>query len=212
MNNRILLMILGIVLTIFGIQSPMLLIIPMWIFTYLFKDKLTQLFNKIPSNYRFIIAGILFGLLTEIFAIFENISKPAEEQFMLSTVPMLDLIYGFVYYLFVILAWYIIVRKINFSKKEIFFITGFYGVLVEQTGGVFLGIFTIPGIGLLYAFIVMFVYGLFPMLAYMITKKSFDQQRKPSNIWHYLLAAFMLFIQWAIYGNFILPLLIRLFT
>jgi hypothetical protein len=203
--------ILGILLILLGFNSPMILIFPLWIFSYLFKNHLIFLFKKIPKNYGFIIAGIVYGLIIESFAIMDNLGKPKDEMVLLSSLPTLDLIYGFFYYFCVIIAWYIVLRKINFSKKEIFLFTGIYGVFVEQTGQVFIQIFTLPGLGLLYAILVIFVYGLFPMLAYSITENSFNQERKKTEYKHYLIIAFALFLQWAIYGNFILPILIRIF-
>lgn len=205
MNHKIWLFILALILVIFGLNSPMTLVFPLWIFTYLFKNKLAYLLSKIPKEYGFIISGILFGLLIEIFAIFQNL--PKSEKVLLSPDPFLDLIYGFVYYASVIIVWYLILKRINFSKKEVFFLTGIYGIFVEESGRVFLSIFTTGIVGPLYAMLVMTIYGLFPYLAYVITEKSFNKERRERKLWHYFLVGLALFLQWAVFGNFILPFL-----
>ena len=119
--KKLLLIVLGIILIIFGLNEPMILIFPMWIFTYLSKERLTNLLEKLPLWLSFIGTGILFGLLTEIFAIIENLSKPIDQRILLSGDPLTDIIYGFVYYLFVVLAWYLLLRKMRYSNKDVFF-------------------------------------------------------------------------------------------
>ncbi len=156
--------------------------------------------------------GFVYHECVGSFAIFENLKKPEEYRILLNQDPFLDLVYGFFYYSLVIVSWYLMLRKINYSKKEIFFITGIYGIFVEETGQVFLRIFTTDITGLLYAIFVIFIYGLFPMLGYMLTEKNFNQKRKPSKAWNYLLAILVLFLQWAIYGNFISPFLKNIFS
>ncbi|WP_340820662.1 hypothetical protein [Methanolobus sp. WCC4] len=186
------------------------LIFPMWIFTYLFKERLSALLEKYPLKISFIGAGVLFGLLTEIFAIIDNLPKPAEQRILLSPDPLNDIIFGFVYYLFVISAWYLVLRRMRYTSKEIFLITGIYGIFVEETGQVFLRIFTEPVFGFLYAVIVMFVYGIFPMLAHMLNEDRFSGVSS-NVIRRYPLAFAALFGQYLIYGLFMLPILKLLF-
>ena len=209
-RKKLLLIVLGIILIIFGLNEPMILIFPMWIFTYLSKERLTNLLVKLPLWLSFIGTGILFGLLTEIFAIIENLSKPIDQRILLSGDPLTDIIYGFVYYLFVVLAWYLLLRKMRYSNKDVFLITGIYGIFTEETGQVFLRIFTVPLFGILYAVIIMFVYGIFPMLAHTLNEKRFSN-RSYNLIKRYPFAFFALFIQYAIYGLLILPTLKSIF-
>src|SRR3989338_8353053 len=112
--KQITLTILGLILVLFGINDPMLLIFPMWIF----------------------------------------------------------------YYLLLIFTWYILLRKIKYSKKEVFLITGLLGVFTEEGGQVFLRILSSPIEGFLYAIIIMFVYGLFPMLAYLLCEERFKNKQR----------------------------------
>ena len=130
------LFLIGIFLLVAGFNSPMLLIFPMWIFVYLGRDFFTALLKKFPLALAFIGAGLVFGLLTESFAIIANLSKPFEQMILLSPVPALDLVYGVFYYLFFVATWYLLLRKIRYSKKEVFFISGLFGIIAEETGRV----------------------------------------------------------------------------
>lgn len=208
--KKILLVIIGIFLMVIGLNSPMTLIFPMWIFVYLLKDKIKNLTKRIPLWISFIGLGVIFGLLTELFAIIQNFAKPAEQKILLSANPINDMIFGFVYYFFVIFTWYLLLRRMKYSKKDVFLITGILGILTEETGQVFLRIFTDPVIGFLYAILVMFVYGVFPMLTYMLNENRFNN-KKANVIKRYLFAFIAMFIQWAIYGLFVLPLLRKIF-
>ena len=194
---------LGIALLIISFENPMLFIFPMWIFVVLFKDPLMHLFAKFSSDWSFVVAGIFFGLLTEAFAIINNLNVPLAERILLHPEPIPDLIYGFFYYSFLISTWYLLLRRISFSTKEIFILTGVFGIFAEETGQVFLRIFSQPVTGALYAIIVIFVYGIFPMLAYLLTEKNFSPDRKIPKIRHYFLVALALFLQYALYGNLV---------
>jgi hypothetical protein len=210
--KKILLWSLGILLTVIGISgNPMLLIFPMWIFTSLTRERLRRLVRAVPLSVSFIGFGVFFGLLTEIFAIVNNRSLPPEKRILLSPDPVLDLIYGLFYYSLLIATWYVLIKAFTYSKTEVFVITGIYGILTEEVGQVLLRIFTVPVIGLLYAIIVSFVYGIFPMLAYMVSEEKFGP-KKANVIVRFLVAAPVLFVEWAAYGLFILPALKRVFS
>ena len=203
---------LGILLTIIGISgNPMLLIFPMWIFTYLNPEPLRRLVRGVPFSVSFIGSGVSFGLLTEVFAIVNNRSLPPEQRILLSPDPMLDLIYGLFYYSLLIVTWYVLIRGFTYSKKEVFLLTGIYGIFTEEMGQVFMRIFTVPMTGLLYAIIVSCVYGVFPMLAYMVSEEKLGA-KKSHVIIRFLVAAPVLFVEWAIYGLFVLPVLKRVFS
>jgi hypothetical protein len=204
---------LGILLTIIGISgNPMLLIFPMWIFTYLSRKPLRRMVRDVPFSVSFVGFGVLFGLLTEVFAIVNNRSLPPEKRILLSPDPVLDLLYGLFYYSLLIVTWYILIKGFTYSKKEVFVITGLYGILTEEVGQVFLRIFTVPVIGFLYAIIVSFVYGIFPMLAYMVSEEKIGGKKRANVVVRFLVAAPALFVEWAVYGLFILPALKRIFS
>ena len=209
---KYLLWFLGILLTVIGISgNPMLLIFPMWIFTYLLREPLRRLVRGVPFSVSFIGSGVFFGLLTEVFAIVNNRSLPPEQRILLSPDPMLDLIYGLFYYSLLIATWYVLIRGFTYSKKEVFLLTGIYGIFTEEMGQVFVRIFTVPVTGLLYAIIVSFVYGIFPMLAYMVSEEKLGA-KKSNVIIRFLVAAPVLFVEWAVYGLFVLPALKRVFS
>ena len=115
------------------------------------------------------------------------------------------------YYLMLILTWYALIKAFTYSKSEVFVITGIYGILTEEVGQVFLRIFRGSVIGLLYVLIVSFVYGIFPMLAYMLSEEKLTTTRRLNLLVRFLIAAFALFVEWAVYGLFVLPALKRSF-
>ncbi len=208
---KYLLWLLGILLTVVGVSgNPMLLIFPMWIFTHLLREPLRRMVRVVPFSVSFVGFGVFFGLLTEIFAIINNRSLPPEQRILLSPDPVLDLIYGLFYYSLLILTWYVLIRVFTYSKGEVFIITGIYGIFTEEVGQVFIRIFTVPVVGLLYALIVSFVYGIFPMLAYMVSEEKLRVKRA-NVVVRFLVAAPVLFVEWAVYGLFILPALKRIF-
>ncbi len=209
--KKIIISLLGFALTLLSFGNPMLFIFPMWVFVVLFKAPLTRLFAKFPRDWGFVIAGVTFGLLTELFAIINSLDIPPDERILLHPEPIPDLIYGLFYYAFFILTWYWLLRRINFSKTEVFVLAGIFGIFTEEVGQVFIRIFTEPVTGFLYAIIVSFVYGIFPMLAYLLTKERFPEERKKSGIKAYLLVALALFVQYAIYGNFVYQNLEKIF-
>jgi hypothetical protein len=197
---------LGILLTVVAVfHNPMLLIFPMWIFTYLNIERLRRMVEGVSLNVSFIGFGLLFGLMTEVFAIVYNRHLPPEKRILLSPDPTLDLVYGVAYYFMLILTWYVLIKAFTYSKTEVFVITGLFGIMTEEVGQVFLRIFQTPLMGLLYALIVSFVYGIFPMLAYMISEKKILNPKRSNLFLRFLAAAVALSLQWAVYGLFVLP-------
>lgn len=208
---KYLLWVLMIVWTAHGVsENPMLLIFPMWLVTYLLRQPLKRMVRHVPLSVSFIGFGIFFGLVTESLAIINNLSLPPEQRILLSPDPMLDLAYGLFYYTLLIVTWYVLIKAFTYSQTEVFIITGIYGILTEEVGQVFLRIFTVGVYGLLYAIIIAFVYGIFPMLAYMLSEEQLGPKRA-GLVARFLVAAVALFGEWALYGLFILPRLKQLF-
>ncbi len=200
--KRIFLWVLVVILILLSLDSPQGLIFPLGIVVYLFKDKFAVLLGKIPLPVAFMLSGLLFGLMTESFAILENLDAPPEQKILLHPNPAVDLFMGAFYYGMFILAWFLLLRKYSFSKKAVFIISGIFGLFTEQQGAVLDGIVANPLLGLIMAFLIMSVYGLFPLLAYMLTEERFNDRQKPT-VRHYVFAALALFLFWAIYGNFV---------
>jgi hypothetical protein len=191
-------------------KNPMLLIFPMWIITALEREPLQRLVRPLPAGTTFIGAGLVFGLLTETFAILNNLHLPPEKRILLSPDPLHDLFFGVFYYLLLIVTWYLLIRAFTYSKTEVFVMTGLYGIMTEEVGQVFLRIFRVPVVGLLYALIVAMVYGIFPMLAYMVSEEKLVRPRRANLVVRFLVAAVALFVEWAVYGLFVLPTLKRM--
>jgi hypothetical protein len=125
--------------------------------------------------------------------------NPAQ-KILLHPNPFYDLLMGVFYYSLFVITWYLILRKIGFSQSAVFIVSGLFGILTEQCGAIARGMWAQPIFGSLMAFMIMNVYGIFPMLAYMLTKDRFHERPRP-KIWQYPLALFFLFVFWAVYGN-----------
>ena len=172
----------------------------MWIMVYLFQETLKKIFNQLPLPLAFLATGTIFGLLTEFFAVLNNLKLPPDKRILLHPNPAIDLLMGLFYYFLFIVTWYLLLRKIKFSKTAVFIFSGLFGIIVEQNGAILFGIFSNPLLGSLMAILVACVYGIFPLLAYTLTEERFIERRKVEPQ-HYLLAAFAFFLFWAIYGN-----------
>lgn len=202
--------VLCILLIIISVKGPQGFVFPMWILVYLFREKLRAFLDHFPRWIAFIGSGLLFGLLTEVFAIAQNWNAPANKKVLLHPDPLIDLLFGLLYYGLFIITWYLLVRKVRFSGSQIFILSGIFGVISEQNGAIFFGSIANPIMGSLLAFLVMSVYGIFPLLAYLLTQHRFTESSPPKE-WQYLLVCLSLFFFWALYGNFIYKPLLLLF-
>jgi hypothetical protein len=186
------LFVLGLFLTVLFLKNhPQSLIFPLWIFVYLFKDRLVSVFGN--KSYKFVLVGLILSAFIEIFAIMQNIGQPESVRSvtLFHPDPIPDLILGLVYYSVLITTWYLILRKINFSTKAVFCLAGLFGVVCEQNGAVLLVL--LAG-GVVVALFVFFVYAVYPMLAHYITRESFSQDRITPKWWHYPLALAILYV------------------
>jgi len=187
--------------------NPMLLVYPLGLVVHLTRRGWQRLVRGWPLFLAFVGSGLVFGLLTEVFAVLNNRSLPPEQRILLSPDPFRDLVYGVFYYLFFVAAWYLLLRLAAYSKREVFVLSGIFGILTEETGQVFLRVFTVPGIGVLYALVVATVYGIFPALAYTVSEEKLPVGRSQPALVRYPAAAVVLFLEWAVYGLAVLPLL-----
>jgi len=118
-----------------------------WIFSIFsllvyFRPKIENWYEKIalPSWEKFILFFLLFGYLTEIFAIVDNLPKLPPERALFSPYPLMDLYLAFGYYLAFAIIWYIILKNFKFRYWEIFIIAGSFGILFEQSGKILLSL------------------------------------------------------------------------
>jgi hypothetical protein len=193
--KRTLLFIAGIVLTIFfAITFPMALIFPLWIFVALYRAPLKSMFAGREG--KFLLAGMVFGLLIEVFAILDNIGEPVSvrEVTLFHPQALPDMMVAFFYYLSLIGVWYLFLRKVALPPVAVMIIGGLFGVIVEQQGAMLRAIAEHGLVGVLMATFVFFVHGLYPMLAYQLTYENFSPDRTPPRWWHWPLAFAVLWL------------------
>jgi hypothetical protein len=186
------------------------LIFSLWGFIHIFKSSIQSIVNKINFINPFLILSIALGLITELLAILTNIGIPYGQRILLHQNFIIDFVFALIYYPFFMFILYLLLRRYDFSKIKVFFIFGIFGIFTEEVGDVLLRL--IFGFDIVYATLVLFVYGLFPYLAYSFTKNRFDTlQRKKGGISSFAISLIVLLISYAIYGNTIYPLLTSIF-
>jgi hypothetical protein len=187
--KRTLLFIVGVMLTIFfAITFPMALIFPLWIFVSLYREPLKRAFRG--GEGKFLLAGMVFGLVIEVFAILDNIGEPVSvrEVTLFHPQALPDLMIAFIYYLSLFLVWYFLLRNIALRPVTVMMVGGFFGVIVEQQGAMLRAIVEHGLVGVFMAAFVFIVHGLYPMLAYQLTIENFSIDRKPARWWHWPLS------------------------
>lgn len=194
-----------------SLGNQMTFILPMALVTYAFRERLTNFLNRFSLPVAFIGSGLFFGLLTEVFAIWSSLKLPLKERALLSPYPTVDLILGFFWYGLFVLVWYTILKRYHYSKKEILLLCGVYGLIFEQHAKFFFMLF---GPGFIVSLFVMFVYAVFPMLAYMLTQQRFSSSQKKAPFYiRYpvvLLGLTLQAVVWKIAGVFYYPILQKL--
>lgn len=193
--KRTLLFIAGVLLTIFfAITFPMALIFPLWIFGSLYHEPLKRVFAG--RERKFLLAGMVFGLVIEVFAILDNIGEPVSvrEVTLFHPQALPDLLIAFFYYLSLIGMWYLFLRKVALTPAAVMIIGGLFGVIVEQDGAMLRAIAEHGMVGALMATFVFFVHGLYPMLAYQLTLENFLPDRRSPRWWHWPMAFAVLWV------------------
>ncbi len=144
------------------------LIFSVFCFLIYFKPKLKKWYQKIhlSSGFKFILFFLLFGYITEISAVVDNLPKPPEQRALLNPNPLIDLYLAFGYYLAFALVWYLFTRRFNFTYRDAFLIAGSFGILFEQSGKILL---SFNPFAWLYVFL---VYGSFQASALVISEND----------------------------------------
>lgn len=179
----------------------------MAVLVYIFRTRFMALLNRFSLPVAFIGSGLFFGLLTESFAIWSNLHLPYAERVLLSPYPHIDLILGFFWYGLFVLMWYFLLKKYHYKKIEIYALAGAYGILLEQKG-VFLPMLFSPAF--IVPLFIMFVYAVFPILAYMLTEHRFPARPQKTFLIRYLLAFALLgthVLIWNFAGDIYYPIL-----
>ena len=177
-------------------------VFPMWWIVYLIRNKIQKEVDKIPLKFSFILVAVFFGLLTEFFAILNNINTPYGERILLHQNFFIDFMFALVYYPYFMIIYYFIIRKYRFSKLAVFSIFWLFWVMTEEVGQVFVRL--IMNFDIVYAIVVFFVYGIFAHLGYFFTKHKFDKlDRIKPGFKSYVLIFFVLLFTYLFYWLFI---------
>lgn len=210
MNRRLGRVLLGGVALLFGVHGltqPMAFVVPMAILALLMRRPLTAALAAIGPSLAFVGSGLAFGLATEGFAILGNTDRADQDKILMHARPGVDLFFGVFSYGLPMLAWLPLVKCYRFSLREVFLLTAAYGICAEQGGRIVLIALSSPWPGLPLAGIIGSIYGAFPTLAYMLTQQRFAPGRPEAGLRHHVLACFLLFLQWAVFGLVVLPAL-----
>lgn len=216
--KTIFLVILSLFFLGISFDSPTGFIYAVGIVVYLLRNPLRRVFSFIPHPFGFIGLGIFFGLLTEGFAILDNLKRLPENRILIDADPMRDLFFGFFFYGFFILTWYVLLKRWRFSVWQVFALSGIFGILTEQfnpaVGGpvILLQAIMNPLLGIPMALLIASVYGTFPSIAYLLTKEKFSNERRKIRYQTYCIVLVSFFVQWAIYGNIVLPFLKKILS
>jgi hypothetical protein len=205
-SPRVWLGLLAVFLVIFGLYSTLYLVLALWVVVFLLRARLAALAAFLPGEYGFFAAALVFGLLTESFAVLTNMSRSPSERILLSPDPLRDPALSAICCSAVAVTWLLLLRRFAYRGRDIFLISGVYGVLVEETGQAAVRVMTFSLLGPLYAGFVLVVYGVPPMLALMVAGGRFSDGRAAPGLGARAGALIALLAQYAIVGLFVLPL------
>lgn len=197
-------------LALVDVSSRQGLIFPIGLLAFMYRESLMQLSNRISFPLAYFVTGLFFGILTEVFAILGNLNLPTEQKVLLNQQSTMgDLSMGVVWYGLFLFTWYVLLQKINFSKRTVFIASGLFGILTENSGSILFGIIASPILGTILALMIGLVYAIFSYLAYLLTEHRFPIRNNPSPH-HYALIPLFFFLFWAVYGNIIHPFLLSI--
>lgn len=163
----------------------------LWIYSvfvllYFLGPKITLFLKRIPLNFyfKFFLIVIIAGFLVEFFAWLGEYFSCNKKPILFHPQLFYDLLIGIGFYGGWALAWLIVLRKYNFTLKQVFITLGLYGVFIEQQGAVFFqGLMSMP-LGLYLWFYVFIVYASAGGIFYTLAKNSIpfvnqaDEKRK----------------------------------
>lgn len=139
--------------------------------------------NKLPlpTWFQFIGLGILFGAFTQIMVQAEGFEKS------FSSDPTFHFLQALMIYIWIAIAWYILLKKYEFTTWSTFWITGIFGVIVE---GIILYHYINP-LQWLFLFV---VYGSLGALPHILTHEKFSADRTMPHTKQYIFALFSLIL------------------
>jgi hypothetical protein len=163
-----------------------MLVVPFLLLVYISRNLLKGFFGLFPVSVAYVSIGFIFGMLVEVFAIWQNLPLPIGERKLFNPDPALDLIIAAGFYFVVSVTLYLFAKRYNFSKKSIIAVTAFYAIVIEQLGAVFV-------MGLANPFLwvyVAFVYATWTVTPYLLLRDRLPERPIPSfKVYPILLAA-----------------------
>lgn len=124
--------------------------------------------GKLSLN--FIFATIIVGCIAEcIFWTFHFLQRTPNPP-LLHPQLLPDLILAIGFYGSFGIVWSFLLKRFNYSLKEVFILQGLFGVFLEQKGAVFLQGLAILPVGIILWFFVCIVYGSFIAIPFQLTK------------------------------------------
>jgi len=188
-TRKILFAVSGVMGLLASLQAPVLLPYPIFVLAVLQNWKL-------PLNgslgFRLLISTLLCTLLLETSAWFDNFIRNNPEPALFHPQLIPDLIISIGVYTAWWLAWWMLLKRYQFTPLQIFLTTGVYGIVLEQQGAVFLaGLATMP-LGIVLWLFVTIAYGSTMALAVFLIRDSVSAER--DTRWKYPLALTGLFV------------------
>lgn len=144
-----------------------------------FREKIWAAYESHEGNFgAYLLVGMASAYLVEVLAVIDNLKLPPEERILLNPDPLTDLYLAFAYYFPFVLYWGVAVRRYDYSWKDVFWIGGATGILMEQMGAVFL---SFNPVAWLY---VLLVYGSYKAIPVLVAEKCLRQrERKHIKAW-----------------------------
>ncbi len=142
-----------------------------------FRERIWRLYGR-ERLAKYLAVGMTSAYLTEILAIIDNLKRPPGERALLHPDPLIDLYLAFAYYLPFVLYWGLAVRRYDYSWREVFLIGGATGILMEQSGAVFL---SMNPLAWLY---VLLVYGSYKAIPVLVAEDCLkERERRELGAW-----------------------------
>lgn len=152
------------------LNDSMILIFPLFLLIWMFFPNHVEEadWSKNKSFIFYLIIGTIVGLITELFAILNNLSKPPEERILFHPDPAINIVLAIFYYFPIFFFAAIILHKYKMTEINVFLIGGIYGICTEQMFQILLSF------NLILWFYVFLVYGSFITIPYTIFKNRLN--------------------------------------
>ena len=199
MNNKIFKILFALsglipLLALFGKPTdPLLLPYSLFVILYFFKNRIDPLKRiSIPSGLKLALLIIIIGLGVETLAWANNYFARRENPILFHPQLVYDLLIGLAMYGGWAVGWNLILKKFRFSLKELFLLQGFFGIMIEQQGQIFIKGLTAMPVGLLMWIYVFLSYAPIMGLSYLFVEKQFSNTNKSNSFLKYFVAIFLL--------------------